>query len=116
GDTVNASWREDGGIHDQSNLHTLVTDTWYYYVMRRNNTGDALTLKYLASGQSSFQATLSATGEFTPNAAMTSLIFGNADTMDQEVAAVKIWTGVAISDADALTERSTLNITTNTGS
>lgn len=115
GDTVDARWIEDGGDHTQTNLKTIVTDTWDYYMMRRDDTGDALALKSLISGESSFTTSLTATGEFTPDAVMTLLRIGNVDGMDMEIAAWKGWT-IAISDADALTERTTLDVTTNTGS
>lgn len=115
GDVVRADINEDGGAHDLDTLFTATTDTWYFIMLRRDDTSDALAIKYLASGGSSFANSVTTTGEFTPDEAMTLLRIGNVDSMDQEIAAVKIWSA-ALSDADALTERSTLDVTTNTGS
>jgi hypothetical protein len=118
GDDVYAGATEDGGTHNTANVLTgMVTDTWYYFFWSRNDATDALTIKYLASGGSSFAATQSTTGEFTPDAAGTLLDIGDAGSgVAIEMAAFKAWEGVVISDANALTERSTLGITTNTGS
>lgn len=96
-------------------LVPLVTDTWYFFLMTYG--GGTLTAKYLVAGDSVFASSQQLTG-LTNFAAFDEIDLSvpGPNWFNGEVASVKLWSGVVLSDANALAERLYRNPQTNLGS
>ena len=101
----------------------VAVGTWRYLFMTKTTSapGHHLIVKELSDGDSAFGGSVDlSSGSGLSDVAVNNIYIGAGRPAQGfpflgKITCVKLWTGVVISDANALTERSTRNITTNTG-
>ncbi len=103
------------GYFESSALVNVSLDTWYYFAFSFD--GSTVKARYINTGGNTIANTITRS-EGVISGSYNALYFGSnifADTFEGEFAGVKIWSGVALSDADIITERQYRNPQTNLG-